>query len=416
MKKVVFKIFIFLIVAELTFRIIGFILNYPSLKNNLIQSTDSGKIKILALGESTTADSFAKGINKSWPIQLETLLNQKGLKARVYNEGVSGTNSAFILSRIDSLLQKYHPDIVISMVGVNDALGVPFYYSEDAASSSINLFFTNLRLFKLYKWTKNSLLDWRYSKTLNGETLPDELDKWTKAQTDFARTNGLSKTESMFAKSIHDRNTLSLALMRTGVNLIGNMEPENSSKLSFSFFKRAYEIYPNNYFNLFWILRESITVDPNYCQHVSREATAFGTNLPDGILFMMAKCLADDNHSGFLSLLKSRNLNFGKNITNYTSYHYFHIHKKIIASGAKHLAMQYPTLPISQLKQLLPDDQNIIYIENNDNFRLALKTKEYNEVFEDNFAGMWGHATAFGNYLIAKNLENHILKIIKNSK
>ena len=113
---IIFILFIF----ELILRSFGLILLLPQEKKNQIYKEDFSKIRILALGESTTADYFAPTEAGAWPRQLERLLNQKGFPTRVYNEGIAATTSAFILSNLNNYLALYKPHIVISMMGVND--------------------------------------------------------------------------------------------------------------------------------------------------------------------------------------------------------------------------------------------------------------------------------------------------------
>jgi hypothetical protein len=76
----------------------------------------------------------------------------------------------------------------------------------------------------------------------------------------------------------------------------------------------------------------------------------------------------------------------------------------------KHLAMQYPLLNINDLKDKLRNDKDIIFINNEDNFRKSLLSNNYNELFIDNFAQTFGHTTKKGNRLIAENVANVILE------
>jgi tetratricopeptide (TPR) repeat protein len=77
---------------------------------------------ILALGESTTAT----GGMMAWPAQLERILNDdtdiknKGIQCQVINEGLVGTNTTVILGHLQKYLNTYKPNIVISMMGIND--------------------------------------------------------------------------------------------------------------------------------------------------------------------------------------------------------------------------------------------------------------------------------------------------------
>jgi len=71
---------------------------------------------IVAFGDSLT---YGTGAPKetSYPVILEKII---GIK--VVNEGIPGEETAGSLMRIDSVLEKYHPSLVIVCVGGNDHL------------------------------------------------------------------------------------------------------------------------------------------------------------------------------------------------------------------------------------------------------------------------------------------------------
>lgn len=80
-----------------------------------------GVYRILCLGESTTAGIDAG--EQSYPDLLEDILNEKAAgKARfeVTNGGRPGTTTDVILARLPEMLEEHDPDIVVTMMGVND--------------------------------------------------------------------------------------------------------------------------------------------------------------------------------------------------------------------------------------------------------------------------------------------------------
>jgi hypothetical protein len=72
--------------------------------------------------------------------------------------------------------------------------------------------------------------------------------------------------------------------------------------------------------------------------------------------------------------------------------------------------MQYPLRDSNSLKGLLSGTDDVLFVENMDNFREALTGENYEDYFVDKFAGNFGHATLKGNKLIAKNLADNIIK------
>lgn len=125
----------------------GTILLKRDLRNKPVKDT-KGTWVIMCLGESTTAC----GGKDSYPSQLEEVLNEEklGVNFRVINRGRDGTNSAFILAELEKNLDKYHPDIVVTMMGINDS-GFPTIAYEDTPMVKLRLFLRNSRVYKLFR-------------------------------------------------------------------------------------------------------------------------------------------------------------------------------------------------------------------------------------------------------------------------
>ncbi|MBN2482947.1 MAG: tetratricopeptide repeat protein [Candidatus Omnitrophica bacterium] len=90
-----------------------------------------GDLRILCVGESTTA----LGEEKSYPAQLETILNdyREGgeykvvgthrvlfKRVSVINKGIPGITTTQVIDRLEDQLNRYEPHIVVAMMGVND--------------------------------------------------------------------------------------------------------------------------------------------------------------------------------------------------------------------------------------------------------------------------------------------------------
>ena len=137
---IAFGLFLTLVLIETGLRLGGIVsISLRDLRNRV--SLKGGEVRILCLGESTTADQY--------PSFLEASLNQRntGIKFSVIDEGMSGTNTWIILSGLESVLDEYHPDIVITMMGINDRAAT---YTPD--DSALYLKAGNfLRSFRVYK-------------------------------------------------------------------------------------------------------------------------------------------------------------------------------------------------------------------------------------------------------------------------
>jgi hypothetical protein len=140
---VVFGLFLFLVLLEAGIRLGGFILLSIQEYGNLQSIKQKGAYRILCLGESTTQGQY--------PHLLEQVLNQRniGVHFSVIDKGRTNTNTFFILSRVESYLTEFRPDMVVAMMGINDeGQHIPF----EATTASKGVFF--IRSFKIYKLAK----------------------------------------------------------------------------------------------------------------------------------------------------------------------------------------------------------------------------------------------------------------------
>jgi hypothetical protein len=62
------------------------------------------------------------------------------------------------------------------------------------------------------------------------------------------------------------------------------------------------------------------------------------------------------------------------------------------------------------LKKIFQIQEGIIFVDNEQIFKKAVKKSGYKEYFIDMFAGDFGHCTEKGNRLLAENIANVILK------
>ena len=82
------------------------------------------KLKILAIGSSSTVGVGASDRTKNYPSQLEGILEKvwKGVDITIVNRGVSGEVAAVTAERLLSEAAMIRPDLVLWQVGTNDAV------------------------------------------------------------------------------------------------------------------------------------------------------------------------------------------------------------------------------------------------------------------------------------------------------
>lgn len=90
------------------------------------QVENTNRIRILAVGESTTAAIGVGPASNTWPSLLEKKLNDHlkrtgaAEEVAVFNIGRSASNTQFLVTEVENGLEKFNADVVISMMGIND--------------------------------------------------------------------------------------------------------------------------------------------------------------------------------------------------------------------------------------------------------------------------------------------------------
>ena len=87
---------------------------------SLFSTTLTAK-SILVLGDSISA-SYGIDVEKGWVALLQQKLNKENKPYTVINESISGDTSAGGLARIDSILLRHKPEIILLELGANDGL------------------------------------------------------------------------------------------------------------------------------------------------------------------------------------------------------------------------------------------------------------------------------------------------------
>ncbi|MBN1869133.1 MAG: tetratricopeptide repeat protein [Candidatus Omnitrophica bacterium] len=143
-----------ILLLEIGLRLGGLILSSIEEARNRSSITGKQIYTIVCLGESTT---MFGGIN-SYPRHLERILNEKneGIQFKVINKGVPSYDTAYILSKLAKIIADYQPDIVISMMGINDSIHTPVY--KDNLRIRTMLFLQEIRIVKLVKLLRSHIL------------------------------------------------------------------------------------------------------------------------------------------------------------------------------------------------------------------------------------------------------------------
>ena len=68
-------------------------------------------------------------------------------------------------------------------------------------------------------------------------------------------------------------------------------------------------------------------------------------------------------------------------------------------------------LSVESLRKLLDYREDVTYLENRTNFEAALLESNYRDIFDDTFAGAFGHLSPRGNLLVAENVADTLTRM-----
>ena len=147
---VLFGIFLSGVLMELMLRAGGWVVLSMQEARNRFSLRRQGAYRVLCLGESTTANQY--------PRFLEASLNRQpglGVAFSVIDKGVPGTSTSWIVQQLEVYLDQYHPDVVVTMMGVNDQLRFSSSPAPRLPRALRGL--TGLRMYKVACWVWSAL-------------------------------------------------------------------------------------------------------------------------------------------------------------------------------------------------------------------------------------------------------------------
>ncbi|OGR89139.1 MAG: hypothetical protein A3A86_05810 [Elusimicrobia bacterium RIFCSPLOWO2_01_FULL_60_11] len=438
-----------------------------------LKRKDGIAYRILCLGESTTM----LGGNDSYPSQLEKILNGQnaGIRFSVFNKGAAGTKTGIIVGKLEANLDKYDPDMVIVMMGINDR----WWVQPHAPSSWIP---EDLRVYKLFRYLWENLA--KSDDTENGGAAYDEprlmkllkLDPADSASyltlgTFYQSRGRLKEAEEAFQR----------APRRWGYNKLGVLyRNEGRTKEATEMCEKAVEIDPNDadnylelgrcyhFFNSMYkkamkIYEKGLELDPKeslFYYHIGQCYYRTGEFGKGEVMIKKALELDPSNDMYYIYLwdmyaekgrwadievllLKAVKKNpedellFGRLATYYrrkgryreadeysakasrlrsdrtdpvTKENYRRLKETVMRRGKSLICVQYPMRRVRDLKAYFDSTAGVVFVDNEGVFRRELEVSRFQEIFDDAFAGDFGHCTKKGNRILAENVARAIMK------
>lgn len=384
MKKfflVLIGIILAIVFIEISLQIVSFIVK--EYKEYAIKKSIKSKkdITIMCIGESTTCGQY--------PLQLQKCLseNYKKFSFNVIDKGLSGQKSINIFNELDNCIKKYNPDIVISMIGINDWKILPWDKNKNSPFFQIC---TNLKTYKILCFYLDILL--QSKQNIKEEIIFNE--KWSESNESNEIISKACRIDKSFKNLYYNSNkylNYNLFANSSGMDyaMLYEVLLKGNVKNNFDYIKFNREIF--YYKDLDYILGNMDEYDYN-----------------DTILGRIAVNYLEhkdypnsEKYFELAEMYRMKYYNLGTKIT------YSKIVDEVFNHNIQLIAVQYPVRSIKSLQNILKNTEyydKIIFVSNELSFKQALKIKKYDEIFLDRFAGDFGHCTKLGNEMIAENV------------
>lgn len=419
---IVLGVFLGCVVLEIFLWIAG--KYYISTKDTArVSQEDAKRIRIVALGESTTAPLSGP----AWPEFLEQELNKRaGRDAyRVYNLGVSGSNSSAIYRRLTTEVMSLRPDMVITMMGVNDIKYLALPASVPTWRSYIQDRIRTTRLYKLVAILAR-LMSGHTMRALTQQALSCKADEMGDS---VWLQKSLPAYEAIIKNIYPDRYVGQFS---------NNFDDQAAEKVLKEFLRKyplsyqAYEVlvdhyasrsmwpevvtWTRNYKDAKALMHTCVMVNPKIHTQskdvVTRHIEDIGIFM-DSLSVIAQRMLVEKSRGdwAYYEAIKAKIGTQGKPSNFNTAEIYRNIYKYLQQRDVTYIAMQYPLLSVRTIQDMFPFDSEVVFVSNELNFQNALKTISYDDMFVDSFAGVFGHTTAFGSQMIASRAADVIWEV-----
>ncbi len=140
------------LLVEVGMRTAGAVIRARQQQRNYAALREKHDVRVVCLGESTTEGEPGR---RSYPEMLEEILNreQLGIRFAVVNKGMSGATTRQLLEMFRWDLDAIDPDVVVAMMGVNDAGRTHAWGS--VLEPGRGHWYGEWRLYKLYRFLRS---------------------------------------------------------------------------------------------------------------------------------------------------------------------------------------------------------------------------------------------------------------------
>ncbi len=403
-------LFLAALILETGLRLGGFIMLSLQEYKNLQAIKEKGSCRIMCLGESTTLNQY--------PRFLEEVLNQRnvGVKFSVIDRGLIGIDTGVILSQLEANLDKYKPDIVVTMMGCNDG-GIMYYQDIPEADGWL---FRHCRAYRFSRLIYTHILKKLKKEDVHREEVPSPnqgrpLDLNSKNNGSdvelgvfYRRQGKFSEADELFRRAIELDPKDARAPIELGVSYRRQMRFAEAEEL----FRRTIGHDPKNDW-AYVELGVSYLNQNKFAEAEEAFKRAIELNPKDDMTYGALEVLNIEKGNSVLAGRygkKARELRAGYYCP-MTNNNYLKLRTILHKRGIVYVCAQYPIRNLGPLKKIFQGKaEGVVFVDNEKIFKAALEKGSYREYFRDSFGYDFGHCTDKGNRLLAENMANTILK------
>jgi tetratricopeptide (TPR) repeat protein len=384
-----------------------------------------GIARLLCVGESTTA----AGGRSSYPKQLENILNASGapLHFEVVNVGLPGAVSATIVERLPRWIEKYRPDALVVMMGINDYDPYLDIETQPRPTSSWRLPRLLARARRLWA-SRRCGIGGRSGPRIESGMMPDLYS----SNNDPGVLGRYRRCFEAYVGS-HPRDPAGYRALADVMDLEGRPKSEEA------FLRLALRADPRNAaatLDMAEVLMEegrvgaarawferSLRMPAFYPPYTWMAARAIGARRyprnapfllmrrdPASALYWGSKGLywltRGHKKKAETFLRRAEELRAGRMPASLRQ-NFARLRDLAHLYRVRLICVQYPLRPVVPLRELC--GPRALLVDNESVFKNALLGRDPTDIFTDFFAGNFGHATAAGNKLLAQDVARTIL-------
>jgi lysophospholipase L1-like esterase len=400
------------------------------------------EFRIVALGESTTAQFWSEGRRAGWVDQLQENLNAAGLGRRfkIVNMAVGGSSTPFLLNDLEAAFPLIKPHAVITMMGINDSNRLEYLNTS------------SLRIVKLWGWLRGALQPSPEAPSISESDflrIMEELASgpWAKASRPADLASAPDFVEAVAARHEEHRWVVYERASYFHSNRYNELKGKHRAPMSAGMMDallescRRYALRSRelNPLHLRTLMNLIVCSSPYPEKHEEarrglRLSMDAGAQL-HGPIFNKLEAIEAQNDPVFLAALERHGLRHApaRPWIETTRDSYRLLADRLKSRGVVFLAMQYPTGNPDAIRnyfavnfrddferhrdaihgrfpglEILPRYSDVLVISN-ENFNKIITKENFYDYFTDSFGGSFGHTTRAGHALVARNAADFII-------